>query len=343
MFNLTYMLMVFAFLLIAVVFLVMGIVLRSKIVKDIANIVNNQSTDSAKDAYNIVERTKKLLWYFGITYVTIALAVFLEGAFGMLEQPVFDTVFIIMGVVLFIFGVLFTAYGILAMYNTNEKKFGTLRKAYLTTICNLKDGKKLLVLSPSNKFGVEALNGADALTDDKLANFRQANGRSLDFCVVDDASEYKMGVEYLIYSSVLRIKYKGVTIAFVTKNAFDASVSTFETKEEVKPVAEKKDADAKLEAELGDIIAEEKPAKKSAKKSAEKVASKKQAKVKTETAVKPEKPAKEKKPAETVKAKEKTEKKEKATKAESKKEKPSTAKTKTAKATKEKKTVKAKK
>lgn len=308
MFNLTYMLMVFAFLLIAIVFLIVGLVLRSKIIKEISAVINGQSDDSSKDAFNIIERTKKLLWYFGITYVAIALAVFLEGAFEMLDQAVFNTLFVICGVVLFLFGIFFTAYGIIAMYNTDEKKFGTLRKANLITICTLKDGKKLLVLAPSNMFGAEALNGAEIVNDDKISVFRQSNGRALDFCVVDDASSYKIGAQYLIYSSVLRIKYKGITVAFATNNAFDACVSDIEVKN-----AEQKTV-KNVEAVKSEKTEAVEPVK--AKKAAKKVSAKKEAKPKTE---KPKKTEAKTKKAEPKEKKAETKAKKTAPKAETKK------------------------
>lgn len=299
MFNLTCILTVFAFLLIAVIFLVMSLVLRSKIVKQAENLLDGKSNDSAKDAFNIIESTKKLLWYLGITYLTIALAMLLEGAWGIFELQVFNNIFIICGVILFLFGVFLTAYGVLAMFNTNDKKFGVLRKSTLATVCNLGDGKKLLVLVPNTTFGEETIKGAEKIDADLISSFRMAHGKALDFCVLDDASAYKIGAKYLIYSSMLRVKYQKITISFVTEKAFDASVTNIEEKAEqpkeqpaVVAAKAKKEDEIKVAADENKKAAE-KPAKK-AKKPAKK-AEKPVKKTAEKKAEKTEKPATEKK------------------------------------------------
>ncbi|MBQ7602560.1 MAG: hypothetical protein IJU58_00200 [Clostridia bacterium] len=310
MFDLTCILTVFAFLLIAVIFLIMSLVLRANIVKQTANLLDSKSNDSAKDAFNIIESTKKLLWYLGITYLTIALAMLLEGAWGIFELQVFNNIFIICGVILFLFGVFLTAYGVLAMFNTNDKKFGVLRKSTLATICNLADGKKLLVLVPNTTFGEEAVKGAEKIDANLVSSFRMAHGKALDFCVVEDASAYKIGVQYLMYSSMLRVKYQKITISFVTEKAFDASVSNIEQKAEpakekpaVVAAKAKKEDEAVVSAENKEAAVAEKPAKKAKKptKKAEKPAKKAAAK----KAEKTEKPVVEKK---TKKVEDKNEK-----------------------------------
>ena len=278
MFDFTSILIVFSFLLIAVVFLVAGLVLRSKIIKETERVLDGSSNDPTNDALSIIERIKRLLWFFGITYVALALAVFLEGAWGMLDEPIIDGLFMVAGVVLFLFGVIMTAYGIVAMFNTNEKKFGALRKSVLATICNISNGKKLLVLVPSGSFGAEALQNVQNMGADSIAMFHKAGGKALDFCVVDDATPYKIGMQYLVYSSVLRVKYKGITMAFATNNAFDASVVTMEApKAEQKAaqpvVAQKAEPAQKVEAKPAkEPVAKQKTvAKKPAQKKAEKV------------------------------------------------------------------------
>lgn len=235
--DITNLLIALTFVVIGIAFLIAFFVIRCKLSKNVNQILNNKSNTSGADSVKVIENNKKLIWYLGIAYVTISLALFFEGIGGISDIKVLNALFIAFGVVFFLYGVVLTAYGVLALYNTNEKKYGKMQKAVLTTICNLNDGKKLLVFVPKSSFGAEALTNVEVINEDAIQAFRKANGRIVDFCIVDDASNYRIGSEYIIYTNILRMKYMSVNITFLTTGAIDAVVTEVVTpKQEVKEV-----------------------------------------------------------------------------------------------------------
>ena len=270
----TNMLIALAFIVIAIVFLIMYFVKQSKVIKLLQQTTEGSCKDSKVSAKQIIDGTKKLLWYMGISYVTIALAILFEGISGALGSVALNTLFVVFSVVFFVIGVIFTAYGVLALYNENEQKYGHMEKAELVSICNLADGKKLLVFVPNKSMGIEVLTDVEKITRANLAKFKQAGGTALDFCVVDDASNYRIGTQYLLYAILLRIRYAGVKTTFISKNAIEASVvaekiENTETKEtpaqeqQEKPVAEKKQTVKKIDTEKAKPRAKKSSVKKS--------------------------------------------------------------------------------
>ncbi len=235
--DITNLLIALTFVVIGIAFLIAFFVIRCKLNKNVNQILNNQSNTSGADSVKVIENNKKLIWYLGIAYVTISLALFFEGISGISDIKVVNALFIAFGVIFFLYGVVLTAYGVLALYNSNEKKYGKMQKAILTTICNLNDGKKLLVFVPKSSFGAEALTNVEVINEDAIQAFRKANGRIVDFCIVDDASNYRIGSEYIIYTNILRMKYMSVNITFLTTGAIDAVVTEVITPEkEIKEI-----------------------------------------------------------------------------------------------------------
>lgn len=329
--DITNLLVALTFVVIGIAFLIAFFVIRCKLGKNVKQILNNQSRTSSEDSIKVIENNKKIIWYLGIAYVTIALALFFEGIGGVSTIKVLNALFVAFGVVFFLYGVVLTAYGVLALYNTKEKKYGKMQKAVLTTICNLKDGKKVLVFVPESSFGAEALANAEVINEEAIFAFRKANGRILDFCIVDDASNYVIGNKYIIYTNILRMKYMGINITFLTPGAIDAVVTNvaepkqevkIETKPEEKKVKTVKKGEEPKKVEAKKVETKIAQPQKAETKPVEKVENKKQPKKVVKKEVKPVKkePNKTKKEQpKTAKTAQKTTKKEPAKKTAAKK------------------------
>lgn len=225
-----------AFILITIVFLIMYFVKRGKVIKLLKQTTEGAVQSSITSATSIIESTKRMLWYIGISYVTLGLAILFEGISGQLGSKVLDMMFVAFSVIFFIVGIFMTSYGILAMYNKREQKYGTMEKATLATICNLADGKKLLVFVPNKLVGINELANVEKISKETLAKFKQAGGTALDFCVVEDASEYRIGAQYLVYAILLRVRYVGIKTTFISQNSIEATVVNIEPKQETPDV-----------------------------------------------------------------------------------------------------------
>ena len=237
--NITGLLIALGFVLIGIFFMVMYFVVRAKVIKKIGQVLDGKSSDSVKNSQYVIEGTKKLVWYLGIAYVTIALSLFFEGLSGAIDSTIVVVLFVIAGVLLFLYGVFMTAYGVLALYNDREQKYGKMEKATLVSVCKLEDGKNLLVFVPAGSFGGSTLNSADSLSANNLDSYRSAGGRMLDCCVVDDAKDFNVNAEYLLYVSMLRVKYSGVNVCFITDKGIEATISEAPKQKEVKKESKK--------------------------------------------------------------------------------------------------------
>ena len=260
--NITNLLIALAFVVIGLVFLVSYFVARAKIVKLMKQTLSGNSQNSKEDSKKIIEGTKKMVWHLGIAYVTIALSLFFEGLSGVITSTPVVALFVIFGVLLFVYGVFMTAFGVLALYNENEQKYGKMVKAKLVSVCKLADGKQLLAFVADGSFGEQTLQGVEYFDQSVLNNYASNGGRLLDVCVVDDASSYKIGTEYLLYVSTLRIKTSGVNISFMTENGIEASVVNQKPeKKDAKPQQQKEEPkttskkESKKEAKAGKTTA----------------------------------------------------------------------------------------
>ena len=234
--DVTNLLIALGFVIIGLAFLISYFIIRSGVVKLIKETLAGKAQDSLKNSKLIIEKTKQLVWFLGISYVTIALSLFFEGLSGVIDSSAVVAAFVVVGALLLVYGVMLTAFGILAMYHNSEQKYGKMEKAVLKAICNLDNGKKLYVFVPDGSFGADALNGINSLDEKAITSYANAGGNVLDCCVLEETKALNIGVEYLLYVNTLRVRTCGVNVTFFTAQGIEALVNKKQEKETQKAV-----------------------------------------------------------------------------------------------------------